>query len=205
MVAINAEKVVAAERDPALRAAIDAARYRYADGISIVRSIRKKYGAHLERIAGVDLWQSMMRRAGREQATVFLLGGRPEVLQAVRQRLRDDWQVEIVDGQDGYFDPSERPALLERIKHSGADIVTVALGSPKQELFIHECSQLHPDTLYMGVGGTFDIVSGQVRRAPRLWRGLGLEWLYRVLTQPSRLGRLGRLVTYARYHYGNLL
>lgn len=205
MVAINAEKIIISERDPALRAVIDAARYRYADGISIVRSIKKRYSTNVERIAGVDLWHTMMQRAGQDRIPVFLLGGRPEVLSTVQQRLKEEWQVEIVGSQDGYFDDSERPTLFNRIQESGAGIVTVALGSPKQELFIHECSKLHPDALYMGVGGTFDIFSGHAKRAPELWRNLGLEWLYRILSQPTRLGRLRRVVRYASYHYSNRL
>jgi UDP-N-acetyl-D-mannosaminouronate:lipid I N-acetyl-D-mannosaminouronosyltransferase len=205
MVAINAEKIIISERDPVLRTVIDTARYRYADGISIVRSIRKRYSANVERIAGVDLWQSMMRRAGQDRIPVFLLGGRPEVLNIVQQRLKNEWQVEVVGSQDGYFDDSERPTLFKRIRDSEADVVTVALGSPKQELFIHDCSQLHPDALYMGVGGTFDIFSGHVKRAPELWRKLELEWLYRMLSQPTRLDRLCRVVRYASYHYSNRL
>ena len=205
MVAINAEKIIISERDPALRTVIDTARYRYADGISVVRSIRKRYSANVERIAGVDLWYSMMRRAGQDRIPVFLLGGRPEVLTTVQQRLKEEWMVEIVGSQDGYFDDSERPTLFNRIRDSGAQIVTVALGSPKQELFIHECNQLHPDALYMGVGGTFDIFSGHVKRAPESWRKLELEWLYRVLSQPTRLSRLCRVIRYASYHYSNRL
>jgi UDP-N-acetyl-D-mannosaminouronate:lipid I N-acetyl-D-mannosaminouronosyltransferase len=128
---------------------IDTANYRYADGIRIVRSIKKKYSANVERITGVDLWHSMMRRAGQDRIPVFLLGGRPEVLNTVQQRLKEGWMVEIVGSQDGYFDDNERQTLLNRIRDSGAHIVTVVLGSPKQELFIHECSRLHPDALCM--------------------------------------------------------
>lgn len=88
MVAINAEKIIISERDPALRAVIDTAKFRYADGIGIVRSIKKKYSANVERIAGVDLWHSVMQRAGQNRIPVFLIGGRHEVLNTVQQRLK---------------------------------------------------------------------------------------------------------------------
>lgn len=204
MVAVNAEKVVAAQTDPALRRVLQEAEFPYADGVSIVRSIRRKYGVELRRIPGVDLWQAMMRRAGREGTTVFLLGGRPEVLHAVHRRVRDEWGVRVVGAEHGYTG-ADRAALIARVRDSGADVVTVALGSPRQELFVRECRQVHPDALYLGVGGTFDVVGGSVRRAPRVLRRFGLEWLYRIATQPTRLRRVSRLLRYAAWHYGNRL
>lgn len=205
MVAINAEKVVVSERNPALRRVIAEAEFCYADGISIVRSIRRKYGVQIDRIPGVELWQSMMRRAGELGTSVFVVGGRPAVLDVVQRRLRDEWQVNVVGSRHGYFDAAERAALIDRIRRSGASIVTVALGSPKQELFMRECRQVHPDALYIGVGGTFDIVSGATKRAPEVFRRLQLEWFYRIASQPTRLGRLGRVARYAAYHYGDRL
>ncbi|MER5646323.1 lipopolysaccharide N-acetylmannosaminouronosyltransferase [Streptosporangium sp. NPDC002524] len=205
MIAFNAEKVVVCDRDPALRRIAEQAAYTYADGISVVRSIRRKYADGLPRIAGIDLWQAMMSRAGRERIPVFLLGARAEVLTEVERRLKDEWGVDVVGGQDGYFDDDQRDAIFERIRRSGAAIVTVALGSPAQEIFMHECHQVYPGALYMGVGGTFDVVAGYVKRAPAGWRRANLEWLYRLLSRPARLRRSGRLVVYAFYHFTNRL
>ncbi|VEC58725.1 UDP-N-acetyl-D-mannosaminuronic acid transferase [Escherichia coli] len=95
--------------------------------------------------------------------------------------------MNIVGSQDGYFKPEQRQALFERIHASGAQIVTVAMGSPKQEIFMRDCRLVHPDALYMGVGGTYDVFTGHVKRAPKIWQTLGLEWLYRLLSQPSRI------------------
>lgn len=205
LAAVNAEKIVAAGRDPVLRAVLDQADYPYADGISVVRSIRRKYGVDLDRIAGVDLWQSMMARAGREQVKVFLVGAKPRVLQAVREKITDEWGVDVVGSQDGYFGDADRPDLFRRIRDSEAAIVTIAMGSPRQEIFAAQCREIHPEALYMGVGGTFDVVSGQVRRAPLMWRRAGLEWLYRIISQPTRIGRLRRVAAYAGYHFLNRL
>lgn len=202
LVAINAEKMLTVEDDAQVRALIEAAEFKYADGISVVRSIRKKYPqAVVERVAGADLWEELMARAGKEKTPVFLVGGKPEVLAQTQQKLRDRWQVNIVGSQDGYFKPEQRQALFERIRDSGAKIVTVAMGSPRQELLMRDCRVVHPDALYMGVGGTYDVFTGHVKRAPKVWQRLGLEWLYRLLSQPSRLTRQLRLLRYLAWHH----
>lgn len=206
LVAINAEKMLTAEDNPEVRDLINAAEFKYADGISVVRSVRKKFPqAQVSRVAGADLWEALMARAGQEGTPVFLIGGKPEVLAQTEAKLRAQWRVNIVGSQDGYFTPDQRQALFERIHDSGAQIVTVAMGSPKQEIFMRDCRKIHPEALYMGVGGTYDVFTGHVKRAPRIWQTLGLEWLYRLLSQPSRITRQLRLLRYLRWHYtGNL-
>lgn len=206
LVAINAEKVLTAEDNPEVRTLIEAAEYKYADGISVVRSVRKKFpNAQVSRVAGADLWEALMARAGEEGTPVFLVGGKPDVLAQTQAKLRAQWNVNIVGSQDGYFTPEQRSALFEQIHASGAKIVTVAMGSPKQEIFMRDCRQVHPHALYMGVGGTYDVFTGHVKRAPKVWQNLGLEWLYRLLSQPSRITRQLRLLRYLRWHYsGNI-
>ena len=202
LVAINAEKMLTAEDNPEVRALIDAAEFKYADGISVVRSVRKKFPqAQVSRVAGADLWEALMARAGREGTPVFLIGGKPEVLAQTEAKLRAQWHVNIVGSQDGYFTPEQRHAVFERIHACGAQIVTVAMGSPKQEIFMRDCRSVHPDALYMGVGGTYDVFTGHVKRAPKIWQRMGLEWLYRLLSQPSRITRQLRLLRYLRWHY----
>ena len=206
LVAINAEKMLTIEDNAEVRELINAAEFKYADGISVVRSVRKKYPqAQVSRVAGADLWEELMARAGKEGTPVFLVGGKPEVLAQTEAKLRNQWNVNIVGSQDGYFKPEQRQALFERIHASGAQIVTVAMGSPKQEIIMRDCRLVHPDALYMGVGGTYDVFTGHVKRAPKIWQTLGLEWLYRLLSQPSRIKRQLRLLRYLRWHYtGNL-
>jgi len=200
LVAINAEKVLTAERDAQLRALIKEADYKYADGISIVKSIRRKYPeAQVERVAGADLWEAVMERAGRLGTPVFLIGGREDVLAKTADKLRTRWNVNIVGSQNGFFTPADRDALFARVKSSGAKVVTVAMGSPLQEILMRDCRIVYPDALYMGVGGTYDVFIGAVKRAPKAWQKLGLEWLYRLLKQPSRLPRQLRLLKYLFY------
>ena len=206
LVAINAEKMLTLEDNAEVRELINAAEFKYADGISVVRSVRKKYPeANVSRVAGADLWEALMARAGAEGTPVFLVGGKPEVMAETVEKLRKQWNVNLVGTQDGYFTPDQRQALFERIHASGAKIVTVAMGSPKQEILMRDCRQVHPDALYMGVGGTYDVFTGHVKRAPKVWQNLGLEWLYRLLSQPSRIKRQLRLLRYLRWHYTNNL
>lgn len=202
LVAINAEKVLTSERDAQLRALIKEANYKYADGVSIVASIRRKYPqAEVARVAGADLWEALMQRAGDLGTPVFLIGGQQEVLAQTETKLRSLWNVNIVGSQNGFFTPAQRDALFERVKASGAKVVTVAMGSPRQEILMRDCRKVYPDALYMGVGGTYDVFIGTVKRAPKAWQNLGLEWLYRLLTQPSRLPRQLRLLKYLFYFY----
>lgn len=206
LVAINAEKMLTREDDAEVKMLINAAEFKYADGISVVRSVNKKYpNANVSRVAGADLWEALMARAGAEGTPVFLIGGKPDVLAETTEKLRQQWNVNLVGTQDGYFTAQERQALFERIRDSGAKIVTVAMGSPKQEILMRDCRQVYPDALYMGVGGTYDVFTGHVKRAPKVWQNLGLEWLYRLLSQPSRIKRQLRLLRYLRWHYSNNL
>lgn len=202
LVAINAEKMLAIEDNAEVKGLIEAAEFKYADGISVVRSIRKKFPqARVSRVAGADLWEALMARAGAENTPVFLIGGKRGVLSQTEQKLRAQWNVNIVGSQDGYFKPEDRQALFERVRDSGAKIVTVAMGSPRQEILMRDCRQVCPDALYMGVGGTYDVFTGHVKRAPKVWQNLGLEWLYRLLSQPTRLTRQIKLLRYLGWHY----
>lgn len=199
LVAINAEKMVLAEEDPELAKLLAEADYKYADGISIVKSILRKYPQYrpLARIAGADLWEGLMQRAGKIGVPVFLLGATPDVLAQTAEKLAQ-WQVNIVGSQDGYF--ADEQAVISQIQQSGAKFVSVALGSPKQERFMQKVKQAHPNCLYMGVGGTYDVFVGKVKRAPVVWQNWGLEWLYRLLKQPTRWRRQVRLFKYAWYY-----
>lgn len=202
LVAINAEKMLAVEDNAEVKSLIEAAEFKYADGISVVRSIRKKFPqAQVSRVAGADLWEELMARAGQDGTPVFLIGGKPDVLAQTEQKLLAQWNVNIVGSQDGYFKPEDRQALFERIRDSGAKIVTVAMGSPRQEILMRDCRLVCPNALYMGVGGTYDVFTGHVKRAPKVWQNLGLEWLYRLLSQPSRIKRQIKLLRYLAWHY----
>lgn len=112
--------------------------------------------------------------------------------------------MNIVGSQDGYFTPEQRQALFERIRDSGRKSSPSRWGR-RAEIFMRDCRRLYPHALYMGVGGTYDVFTGHVHRAPKFWQDLGLEWFYRLLLQPSRIKRQFRLLRYLRWHYSGKL
>lgn len=195
-VAINPEKVIKAMSDVTVSSALNSATLRYADGIGVVWVLRKKGAKWANRIPGCELWTHLMKRAADLEEPVFLVGASSHVLETVCNKLRSEFGARIAGNQDGYFQPQEQDEVINRIKHSGAKIVTVAMGSPRQELFIEACRKMHPNAFYMGVGGTYDVFAGHVTRAPQWACKMNIEWLYRLLSNPSRSLRQFALVRY---------
>lgn len=192
-IAINPEKILTAMEDPTILQVIRQADIRYADGIGVVKVMCKRLKKRVERIPGCELWQALMNRAAVYQTPVYLVGAKPEVLAQTQSKLLAEG-VNVVGATDGYF--KDEAELIAKIKASGARIVSIAMGSPKQELLIQRIQAAHPECFYMGVGGTYDVYTGNVKRAPALWCKLNLEWAYRLVSQPSRIGRQLRLVKY---------
>ena len=192
-IAMNPEKVIAASKNPELMNILNKADIRYADGMGVVKVMRRKLGRKVERIPGCELWQALMAKAAVTKTPVFLVGAKPAVMAETVEKLTA-MGVNVVDAQDGYF--KDEAVLIAQIKQSGARIVSIAMGSPKQELLIQRIRAQHPDCFYMGVGGSYDVFTGNVPRAPQLWCKLNLEWAYRLLIQPSRIGRQLGLLRY---------
>lgn len=197
-IAINPEKVLTAMRNSEIEAVISGADIRYADGIGVVKVMRRRLKKNVQRIPGCELWQQLMLRAATYKVPVFIVGAKPEVNQQTADKLRAQ-QVNLVGAVDGYF--KDEAALIAQIKQSGARFVSIAMGSPKQELLIQRIRAQHPDCFYMGVGGTYDVFTGNVKRAPELWCKLNLEWAYRLLSQPSRIGRQLGLLRYVWWYF----
>ena len=195
-VAINPEKIQRANRDAALRRALDAASLRICDGVGVSLAAALLYRRKLARCTGVDLFIELARLAAAKHWKVFLLGGTPESNEGARLRLLE-WfpEIELAGWRDGYFSDSD--AALAQINASRADVLFVALGSPRQELWIAEnLDRLRP-VLSMGVGGSFDVLSGKARRAPLVFRRSGTEWLFRLLMHPARIRRQLALPAFA--------
>jgi UDP-N-acetyl-D-mannosaminouronate:lipid I N-acetyl-D-mannosaminouronosyltransferase len=192
-IAINPEKIMTARQDQAVATMLNQAEIRYADGIGVVAVMRLRLKRPIQRIPGCELWQALMLRCARFQLPVYLVGAKPEVLAQTEAKLLQQ-QVKVVGATDGYFDDEQH--VITAIKQSGAQVISVAMGSPKQEQFIERCKQQLPECFFMGVGGSYDVFTGNVKRAPAFWCKLHLEWAYRLLSQPSRLGRQGKLFHY---------
>jgi len=197
--AINPEKIVAANDDPTLLAAIGAAGLLIPDGIGAVLAARLGGARGVPRVTGADLMPELCSLAAMRGYPIFLFGARPEVTPRACAALREAYPgLRIAGYQNGYLSPSDKENLPNRINESGARLVFVGLGSPQQELWIHEnLAKLTTVNICQGVGGTLDVLAGRVKRAPVAWRKSYLEWLYRFLSQPSRLRRFPRLVNFA--------
>jgi N-acetylglucosaminyldiphosphoundecaprenol N-acetyl-beta-D-mannosaminyltransferase len=187
-VAINPEKVYRATRDPGLSRVLDLAHVRICDGIGISLASTLLYRRRLPRCTGIDLFLRLIRLSAEERWKVFLLGASPQSNAAASRVLVDTYpSLKIVGRQDGFFKNSS--AVVDQINQSGADLLFVAMGTPRQELWISEHMPHLRPSFCMGVGGSLDVVGGAGKRAPALFRKTGTEWFFRLLVQPSRLQR----------------
>lgn len=189
-VSLNAAKYVRAEEDPRLRDVIRRADLVCADGMGPVIAARLAGHPVPERVPGIDLMYELLAVADRRQWPVYLLGTRPHVIERAVAAARRTWPgLPIAGYHHGYFSPDDELRIVEAIRASGARLLFVATGSPRQELFL---GRWFPEltVLYaMGVGGSFDILAGIGRRAPRWVQNAGLEGFYRMLREPRRRWR----------------
>lgn len=195
-IAINPEKIIKANEDSFIHDILLSATIRFADGIGVVKTLARKSGKKVTRIPGCELWEEVMKRAGQHQLPVFLIGAKPEVIEQAQAQLIKQYQVDICGYQDGYFNAEQEDELIERLVELKPSIVSVALGSPRQEILINRCREKCPETFFMGVGGTYDVYTNNVKRAPKFFRALNLEWFYRLASQPTRFGRQVNLLNY---------
>ena len=188
IVAINPEKLYAAHKDSELRAILNRPEIGICDGIGAALGVRWLHGQKIPRVTGVALFLELIEMSAREGRRIYLLGGSEEVNQAAAEKLYADYPALAIAGRhDGYFEDSSE--IVELINAANADIVFVAMGSPKQELWISEHRGQVSAPVFMGIGGTLDVVSGRVKRAPSFFQRTGTEWLYRLLSEPKRWRR----------------
>jgi N-acetylglucosaminyldiphosphoundecaprenol N-acetyl-beta-D-mannosaminyltransferase len=191
---VNAAKVVRMRRDPELRAAVAGCDLVLADGQSVVWASRLLRAPLPERVAGIDLFLRLLAEAERRGLGVYFLGARPEVLRRTLAELRRRFpDLRVAGSRDGYYAEPDAAAVADAIAASGADLLFLGMTSPRKERFVAEYGRRTGASVVHGVGGSFDVVAGVVRRAPVAWQRSGLEWLYRALQEPRRLG--GRYLT----------
>ncbi len=188
----NPEIVFAARKDGNYARALAWADLVLADGIGIVYAARILGRPSLEKIPGIEFGRQMLSRCAETGLAVYLLGGKPGVAQRAAANLEAEYPgLKICGTHDGYFGPEE--PVAELITASGADMVFVCLGFPKQEFWMAENSKKTGASLHIGLGGSLDVFAGDVKRAPRSWQKLGLEWLYRLICEPRRIKRMWKL------------
>lgn len=195
VVTLNPEIVVQAEGDPDLAAALRAADLSVADGVGVAWAARRAGVALPGRVPGVDLAFEVMRRGGAD-LRVYLLGARPGVAEAAAAEAARRYGVTVVGAQHGYFDSEAPEAVVAAVAAARPDLLLAGLGEG-QELFLHRHRSALGAGVMIGVGGTLDVLAGEVRRMPAWTSRLGIEWLFRVGLDRRRWGRLPRLFRFA--------
>jgi N-acetylglucosaminyldiphosphoundecaprenol N-acetyl-beta-D-mannosaminyltransferase len=189
-VVINVDKVVKMESNPDLRKTILDCDLITTDGQPIVW-VSKLLGSPLkQRVTGVDLFGALMAHCAERGLHPYLLGARQEVVARTVEVLKGKYpKLQLAGWRNGYWSAMEEDRVIEEIKKARPDILCIAMGSPKQELFLQKWKQELRVPFVMGVGGSFDVTAGVLKRAPRWMQNCGLEWLYRLGQEPRRLWR----------------
>jgi N-acetylglucosaminyldiphosphoundecaprenol N-acetyl-beta-D-mannosaminyltransferase len=187
---VNAAKLVNMTREPALRQAVLSCDVIFADGMAVVWASRILGRPLPERVAGIDLMDALLAQGSERRWRVYLLGATPDVLDAAAASFGARYPgVQLVGSHHGYFRPDEEAKIAGAIAAAKPDLLLVGMTSPFKEQFIARWNSTLQVRVCHGVGGSFDVAAGKVRRAPESWQRAGLEWLYRVVQEPQRLWR----------------
>lgn len=196
-VVINAGKVNLMQEDKALTKIINECPLINADGQSIVWGSKILGNELPERVAGIDIFTELVRISADKGYKPYFFGAREEVVTEVVSRFKKQYpNLSVAGYRNGYFKEEESKSIAENIRKSGADILFVAFSSPKKEFWIKEHMEIMQVPFAMGVGGSFDVIAGKTKRAPRWMQKSGLEWFYRFIQEPRRM--------FNRYILGNI-
>ena len=193
IVTANPEIVMYAKENPSYLETLLKADYVVADGIGIIIASKMLNKTLPERIAGIELMEDMLVYANKHRKSVYLFGAKDHVVKKTVENISRKYpNVKIAGYHHGYVD-IEDETVFQQIKETEPDFVFVALGYPKQEEWININKDRLSKGIFMGVGGSFDILAGAAKRAPNIFIKLNLEWLYRLMSNPSRFGRMLKL------------
>lgn len=188
VVTINPEMIEYGNKNAEFKDLINSAELVVPDGIGVKVGL-KILGASVERIPGIDFGKAILKRAQYLKKTVALVGAEQDVVENAVVNLKFEMpDLNIVYYRDGYF--TDENEVRHDLLSKGPDVVLVALGSPKQEYFINSIKNQLPNSIFIGLGGSFDVWAGKVKRAPKIFRNLGLEWFYRIAKEPERIKRV---------------
>jgi N-acetylglucosaminyldiphosphoundecaprenol N-acetyl-beta-D-mannosaminyltransferase len=185
---INAAKVVAMKRDPVLNHSVMNSDLILADGMSVVLASRILRRPLPERVPGIDLFENLLQLGDEKRYSVYFLGATQDVLDEVLRQVRKRYpNLQIAGSHNGYFSDDGSQAIAEKVQQARPDMLFVAMTSPKKENFLANWGEMMDVKVCHGVGGSFDVMAGKVKRAPKRWQKYGFEWLYRVIQEPRRM------------------
>lgn len=184
----NPEIVLSARTNARFSNIVNNADYVIPDGIGIIKGANMLGTPMHERITGFDTMMFLIKQANEKHLKMYLLGAKPEVINANVARIKQEFSnIDLVGYHDGYF--QDEGMVAADIQEKSPNIVLVALGSPKQEYFINKYRD-RCNAMWIGIGGSFDVFSGTKKRAPKIIQKLSLEWFYRLVKEPTRIGRM---------------
>ncbi len=190
IVTANPEIVMKTKQDHTYKEVVQTADYVCPDGIGIIYAAKMMRRPLKERIPGIEVVDGLLHLAEEKGYSCYFLGARKSVNDAAVARIRESFPtLNIAGNHHGFFDINDK-TVAEKVAATNPDIVFVAMGAPNQEYWITTYKDTFNKGLFMGVGGSFDVYAGAVNRAPNIWMKLNLEWLYRIVIQPSRMLRI---------------
>lgn len=200
LIALNAEKILNSNNEVVK---IINENIGYPDGTGAVWALKKMGLKNIVKIPGCELWLDIIRIKEKEKK-FYLIGGKQDVIESTVTKLKSEYtNLNIVNYRNGYIQTEEEILLLEEdIINKKPDVIFVAMGSPKQEILMSRLQEKHA-AVYQGLGGSFDVYAGNIKRAPKWWIDNNLEWAYRLLKQPSRIKRQIHLLKFVWYMITN--
>lgn len=191
IVTANAEIIYQASKNEKMRNVINAAQMVTADGSGVVWASRQLGQPLAQRVTGIDLVNSICQQSAKEKWKIYILGSAPGVAATAAVNIRNKFPgCNIIGTHHGYFNAKEEKQILAELEQLKPDVLFAALGAPKQEYWIADHIQKLGIPVAMGIGGSMDVLSGNVKRAPKWMQKMSLEWLYRLLIQPTRFKRV---------------
>ncbi|MDO5409681.1 MAG: WecB/TagA/CpsF family glycosyltransferase [Lachnospiraceae bacterium] len=198
LIGVNADKINELSKDFKLRKLVNECGIINADGASVVWASKVLHLPIKERVAGIDLMLKLVKLAEKKKYSIYLLGAKQEVVEKTAETLQKSYPgLHIAGYRNGYFTESEWPQIAEEIEKSKAQLVFVGISSPMKEYLIEYFQKRNMNQVFMGVGGSFDVISGNIPRAPEWVQKIGMEWFFRFLQEPQRLWK--------RYLIGNTI
>lgn len=190
VITINPEMITKSYKDKELVSLIENMDWVVPDGVGVVMALRL-IGVKTARIPGIELAYSLLKEAEKKELKVAFIGADEDTIQkATQELLKEMPNLKIVYVRNGYFNKDEENAIFDELAKVSPDILFAGLGFPKQEIFLESFKKIAKNTIMIGIGGSFDIWSKKIKRAPMFFQKLNLEWFYRLLCQPSRFNRV---------------
>lgn len=187
----NPEIVMLAQTDASLYRILQEGDLVVPDGIGLIIASKLKGLGLVERVAGIDLMHRILIYCGQQGKSIYILGGKPGVAEVAAVNIEEKYPgIRIAGFHHGYLKEEDHGGLIEDINASGAEVLFVCLGAPRQEIWIDRHKEQLKCKIAMGVGGSVDVYAGVVKRAPKVYQKLGLEWFYRLIKEPWRYKRM---------------